>query len=48
MRLTQAQIRQYHEQGFLAPIRVLSPERAAAYRHKLEGAEAANGGQNSG
>src|SRR5918996_731150 len=44
MRLSQAQIRQYHEQGFLAPIRVLSPERAAHYRRKLEAAEVANGG----
>jgi non-haem Fe2+, alpha-ketoglutarate-dependent halogenase len=44
MRLSDAQIRDYHEQGYLCPIRVLSPERAAAYRQKLEAAEAANGG----
>ena len=44
MRLSDAQIRQYHEQGYLAPIRVLSPERAAFYRRQLEAAEAANGG----
>ena len=44
MRLSDAQIRQYHEQGYLCPIRVLSPERAAAYRQQLEAAEAANGG----
>jgi non-haem Fe2+, alpha-ketoglutarate-dependent halogenase len=44
MRLSQAQIRRYHEQGYLCPIPVLSPERAAAYRRKLEAAEAANGG----
>jgi non-haem Fe2+, alpha-ketoglutarate-dependent halogenase len=44
MRLSQAQIRRYHEQGYLCPIRVLSPERATAYRQKLEAAEAANGG----
>jgi non-haem Fe2+, alpha-ketoglutarate-dependent halogenase len=44
MRLSQAQIRRYHEQGYLCPIRVLSPERAAAYRQKLEAAEAVNGG----
>jgi non-haem Fe2+, alpha-ketoglutarate-dependent halogenase len=44
MRLSDAQIRRYHEQGYLCPIRVLSPERAAAYRQKLEAAEAANGG----
>jgi non-heme Fe2+,alpha-ketoglutarate-dependent halogenase len=44
MRLSQAQIRRYHEQGYLCPIRVLSPERAAAYRQKLEAAEAGSGG----
>jgi non-haem Fe2+, alpha-ketoglutarate-dependent halogenase len=44
MRLSQAQIRQYHERGYLSPIRVLSSERAAACRQKLEAAEAANGG----
>src|SRR5918996_743558 len=44
MRLSQAQIRQYHEQGYLSPIRVLSPERAVADRRQLEAAEAANGG----
>ena len=44
MRLSDAQIRDYREQGYLAPIRVFSPERAAAYRAKLEAAEAANGG----
>jgi non-haem Fe2+, alpha-ketoglutarate-dependent halogenase len=44
MRLSQAQIRQYHDQGYLAPIGVLSPERAAHYRRRLEAAETANGG----
>jgi non-heme Fe2+,alpha-ketoglutarate-dependent halogenase len=44
MRLSQAQIRRYHDEGYLCPIRVLSPERAAAYRQKLEAAEAANAG----
>jgi non-heme Fe2+,alpha-ketoglutarate-dependent halogenase len=44
MRLSEAQIRQYHERGYLCPIRVLSPERAAVCRQKLEAAEAANGG----
>ena len=44
MCLSDAQIRQYHEQGYLSPIRVLTPERAAAYRGQLEAAEAANGG----
>ena len=44
MRLSQGQIGRYHEQGYLAPIRVLSPARAAHYRRMLEAAEAANGG----
>jgi ectoine hydroxylase-related dioxygenase (phytanoyl-CoA dioxygenase family) len=44
MRLSDAQIGRYREQGYLAPIRVLSPERAALCRDKLEAAEAANGG----
>ena len=44
MRLSDAQIRQYHEQGYLCPIRVFSAERAAACRRQLEAAETANGG----
>jgi hypothetical protein len=44
MRLSDSQFRQYHEQGCVFPIRVLSPERAAACRAQLEAAEAANGG----
>jgi non-heme Fe2+,alpha-ketoglutarate-dependent halogenase len=44
MRLSDAQIRRYHEQGYLCPIRVLSPEQAAVGRGQLESAEAANGG----
>jgi non-heme Fe2+,alpha-ketoglutarate-dependent halogenase len=44
MRLSDAQIRRYHEQGYLCPIRVLSPEQAAVRRRQLEAAEAANGG----
>jgi non-heme Fe2+,alpha-ketoglutarate-dependent halogenase len=48
MRLTAAQIRQYHDQGYLCPIRVLAPEQALAYRARLEAAEAANGGPFAG
>jgi ectoine hydroxylase-related dioxygenase (phytanoyl-CoA dioxygenase family) len=48
MRLTAAQIRQYHEQGYLCPIRVLPAGEAAAYRVRLEAAEAANGGPFAG
>ncbi len=44
MRLSEAQIRQYHERGYLCPIRVLSAEQAVACRQRLEAAEAANGG----
>jgi non-haem Fe2+, alpha-ketoglutarate-dependent halogenase len=44
MRLSDAQIERYQEQGYLAPIRVLSPERAAHYRRRLEAAEVGNGG----
>jgi ectoine hydroxylase-related dioxygenase (phytanoyl-CoA dioxygenase family) len=44
MRLSDAQIERYQEQGYLAPIRVLSPERAAHFRRRLEAAEAANRG----
>jgi non-heme Fe2+,alpha-ketoglutarate-dependent halogenase len=48
MRLSAAQIRQYHEQGYLCPIRVLPAAEAAAYRARLEAAEAANGGPFTG
>jgi non-heme Fe2+,alpha-ketoglutarate-dependent halogenase len=48
MRLTAAQIRQYHEQGYLCPLRVLAAEQAAAYRARLEAAEGANGGPFAG
>ncbi|HEX2135598.1 MAG TPA: phytanoyl-CoA dioxygenase family protein [Microvirga sp.] len=40
MALSEAEIRRYHEQGYLFPIRVLSAEAAAGYRRRLEGAEA--------
>ena len=48
MKLTEAQIRQYHEQGFLFPIRALSPEAAADYRRRLEGFEAEGGAAREG
>jgi len=41
MRLAKAEIEQYQEQGYLCPIRVLSPEQAAGCRSRLEAAEAA-------
>jgi non-haem Fe2+, alpha-ketoglutarate-dependent halogenase len=40
MHLAQAKIDQYREQGYLCPIRVLSPEQAADCRARLEAAEA--------
>jgi hypothetical protein len=48
MKLSQAQIRRYHEQGYLFPLRVLSPEAALSYRRKLEGFEAQGGTVNEG
>jgi ectoine hydroxylase-related dioxygenase (phytanoyl-CoA dioxygenase family) len=42
--LSRAQIEQYHEQGFLSPIRVMSTESAAEYRGRLEAFEASSGG----
>ena len=48
MRLTDGQVQQYRKQGYAFPIRVLSPERAAALRVRLEAAEAANGGPFTG
>jgi ectoine hydroxylase-related dioxygenase (phytanoyl-CoA dioxygenase family) len=44
MHLAQANIERYREQGFLCPIRVLSPEQAADTRARLEAAEAAASG----
>jgi non-haem Fe2+, alpha-ketoglutarate-dependent halogenase len=43
MKLNEAQIREYHEQGYLFPIRALSPEAALQYRRRLEGFEAEGG-----
>jgi ectoine hydroxylase-related dioxygenase (phytanoyl-CoA dioxygenase family) len=42
--LSQTQIEAFHEQGFLAPIRVMPAEEALAYRRRLERFEAASGG----
>jgi non-haem Fe2+, alpha-ketoglutarate-dependent halogenase len=42
--LTPAQIAQYEEDGYLAPIWVMSETEALALRHKLEAIEAAMGG----
>jgi non-heme Fe2+,alpha-ketoglutarate-dependent halogenase len=41
MHLAQAKIDQYQEQGYLCPIRVLSPQQAADCRARLEAAEGA-------
>jgi non-heme Fe2+,alpha-ketoglutarate-dependent halogenase len=38
--LTKSQVEQYHDQGFVAPIDVLSEEEAAEYLQRLEQAEA--------
>ncbi|MEM7564570.1 MAG: phytanoyl-CoA dioxygenase family protein [Pseudomonadota bacterium] len=38
--LTQSQVEQYHEEGFIAPIDVMSEAEAAEYLEKLEAAEA--------
>src|SRR5881392_1660720 len=42
--LTPAQIAQYHEQGFLSPIRVMEEDEALALRAQLESIEAGMGG----
>jgi non-haem Fe2+, alpha-ketoglutarate-dependent halogenase len=42
--LSPAQIAQYHEQGFISPIRVMSAGAAAEYRSRLEAYEASSGG----
>ena len=39
-RLTQAQVEQYHNDGFVCPVDVMSGEEAIGYRHRLEAAEA--------
>ena len=38
--LTEFQIRQYHDEGYLAPIRVMSEEDALALRKEIEAFEA--------
>src|ERR1700723_708621 len=40
--LTPAQIEDFDRDGFVAPVRALSPNRAAYYRRKLEAFEAAH------
>lgn len=42
--LTQAQIDQFREQGFVSPIRVMPIEEALGYRRRLERFEATSGG----
>jgi non-heme Fe2+,alpha-ketoglutarate-dependent halogenase len=42
--LTPAQIAQYHERGFVSPIRVMSSDAALEYRRRLEAFEASTGG----
>jgi non-heme Fe2+,alpha-ketoglutarate-dependent halogenase len=42
--LTPAQIAQYHERGFVSPIRVMSADEALQYRRRLEAFEASAGG----
>ena len=37
--LTQQQINQYHKQGFISPIDVLSEDEALSYKERLEAAE---------
>jgi non-haem Fe2+, alpha-ketoglutarate-dependent halogenase len=46
--LSQAQIERFHEDGFLAPIRVMSEADALKYRRRLEGFEASTGGPLAG
>lgn len=41
--LTTAQIEKFHTDGYVAPLRVISPERAAAIRQQLEDFEKTNG-----
>ncbi len=42
--LTPAQVAQYHERGFVSPIRVMSADAALEYRRRLEAFEASTGG----
>jgi len=46
--LTQTQIDQFHEQGFVSPIRVMSDAEALGYRSRLERFERETGGSFSG
>jgi hypothetical protein len=46
--LTQAQIDQFHEQGFVSPIRVMSDAEALGYRSRLERFERETGGSLGG
>jgi non-heme Fe2+,alpha-ketoglutarate-dependent halogenase len=43
MQLTAAQVREFGERGFLAPIRVMDETDAASFRHRLEAYEARTG-----
>jgi non-haem Fe2+, alpha-ketoglutarate-dependent halogenase len=42
--LTEAQVTQYREQGFVSPVRIMSPEAATELRARLERFEAETGG----
>jgi len=46
--LTQAQIDEFHEQGFVSPIRVMSAAEALGYRSRLERFERETGGSLGG
>ena len=37
--LSDSQVREFEQQGFLSPVRVMSPERAATYRARFESLE---------
>ena len=41
--LSDEQVRRYHDDGFLFPVEVFSPEVAAAYRARMEALEAVHG-----
>lgn len=43
-RLTDAQVRQFHDEGWVSPVRVMSAEAAAAIRARLEAHERETGG----
>ena len=46
--LTERQVEAYKRDGYVAPLRIMSPEQAAAIRSKLEAVEAETGGPLSG